>query len=218
MNFDFFDLIIKVAQLSILLPIAIAFLRFRSLSKVQRLLLILLLVSLTISSIARYLWSLKENNLYLLHYYTVLEYCFWSGIFYLFFEGKFMKRFIVCTGILFIAFAILNSVFWQDLSSFNSYSRSVESILLVGFSIYYYLKMFKEEKILILEKNVSFWINAAVLVYFSGSFLLFGFSNLLLRLNSHEKIEVWGIHGVFLIIHYILITIGLWIRPEKRLR
>lgn len=213
----FFDFIIKLAQVFIVLPLAVTFWRFRYLNKVKTLLLLLLLISAFISTIARILWTLGQNNLFLLHYYTVLEFCGWISIFYFLFEGQKMKRFLLSTAVGFIIFAIFNSIFWQSLDTFNSNSRSLESVILIGFSILYYFKLFRERKILQLERSAPFWINAAVLLYFSSSFLLFGFSNLLLNLSSYKIKEVWGIHGVFLIIHYSLITIGIWVKSNQKI-
>jgi hypothetical protein len=213
----FYDLIIQVAQVAIIIPLIIACWRFKYLDKTLRLLFGLLVISALISVIARYLWSIKENNLYLLHYYTVIEFCGWSIIFYLLFENRFMKQMVFWVGIAFVLFAIVNSIFWEGLETFNSNSRSVESILLSFFSIAYYVKIFKEKKVSRLERNASFWINAAVLIYFSSAFLLFGFSNLLLNLSSYKIREVWGVHGIFLIVHYLLITVGIWIASSQKI-
>jgi len=79
---------------------------------------------------------------------------------------------------------------------FNSISRSTEGVLLIVHSTIYFSKLFKEKKIKKLEAEPSVWLNIAVLVYFSGSFLLFGFSNLLLSMNSYEIKEIWGIHAI----------------------
>ncbi|WP_299683430.1 hypothetical protein [uncultured Dokdonia sp.] len=209
-------MIIKIAQVFIIVPLVIAFWRFKYLNKIQLLLLGLLVISALTSTVARYLWSIKENNLYLLHYYTVIEFCCWAAIFYLFFESVFMKRIIFWIGIGYVAFAIVNSVFWETLETFNTNSRSLESVLLIFFSIAYYVKMFREKRISRLEYNASFWVNAAVLVYFSSGFLLFEFSDLLLNLSSYKIRGVWGVHGIFLIVHYILITIGVWIGSDQK--
>ncbi|WP_299767932.1 hypothetical protein [uncultured Dokdonia sp.] len=211
------DWIIKIAQVVIVVPIGIACWRFRHLGRIQKLLLGLLILSALTSTVARYLWSIKENNLYLLHYYTVIEFCGWAAIFYLLFESTFMKRMIFWIGIGYVAFAIINSIFWEALETFNTNSRSLESVLLIFYSIAYYVKMFREKRVSRLEYNASFWINAAVLVYFSSAFLLFGFSNLLLNLSSYKIREVWGLHGIFLIVHYILITVGVWIVSSQKI-
>lgn len=213
----FYDLIIKIAQIAIILPLAIACWHYKYLDKIQRFLFGLLIISALTSTIARYLWSIKENNLYLLHYYTIIEFCGWAIIFYLLFESVLVKRMILWLGIAYVVFAIINSILWEGLDTFNTNSRSLESVLLSVFSVMYYVKMFKEKKVYRLERDASFWINAAVLIYFSSAFLLFGFSNLLLNSSSYKIREVWGVHGIFLIVHYLLITISLWIVSKKKI-
>ena len=71
-------------------------------------------------------------------------------------------------------------------------------------------------RIIQLESHPIFWIHAGVLVYFLGSFLLFISNNFLLESTIQEFFEAWALHGLFLIIHYLFIAIGIWLIKYKK--
>ena len=212
----FLATISEIAQLSLALPILIALFRFKRFTKLYWTLASLLLVAAIISYGAFILYQNKANNMYLLHIYTVLEYALWSMFYYQLFERKFVKKVIVSLLILFVLFAVTNTLYWQSLQVYNSYSRSVEGAFLLCFAIAWFYKVFVNGKIIKLETHPVFWINAGVLVYFSGSLLLFVTNNFLVKISRQHFFEAWALHGLFLIIHYLLIAIGIWLIKYKK--
>jgi hypothetical protein len=146
----------------------------------------------------------------------VLEYAFWSLFYYQLFETKIVKKVISGLLVIFITFSVLNTMCWQSLEMYNSYSRSLEGAFLLCLAVAWFYKVFINSTIIKLEAHPIFWINAGVLVYFSGSFLLFISNNFLLQLSNQEFFEAWALHGLFLIIHYLFIAIGIWLIKRKK--
>lgn len=212
----FLATISEIAQLSLALPILVMLYRFKRFTKVFWTLAVLLLVAVIISYSAYILYQNQTNNMYLLHIYTVLEYTLWSMFYYQLFKNKVVKKVIVGMLIIFVLFSITNTIYWQPLEIYNSYSRSVEGAFLLCFAIAWFYKVFVDSKIIKLESHPIFWINSAVLVYFSGSFLLFISNNFLMKLSDQEFFEAWALHGLFLIIHYLFISIGIWLIKRKK--
>ncbi|WP_430413151.1 hypothetical protein [Kordia sp.] len=209
----------EIAQLSLGLPVVAMLFRFKRFTKLFWTVGSLLIVSVIISYSAYLLYQNRANNMYLLHIYTVLEYAFWSLFYYQLFKKQIVKRIIIILLVIFILFSITNTLCWQSLEMYNSFSRSLEGAFLLCFGIAWYYKVFVNGKIVKLETHPVFWINAGVLVYFSGSFLLFISNNFLLELSTQKFFEAWALHGLFLIIHYLLIAIGIWlIKRKKELR
>lgn len=206
----------EIAQLSLVLPLIVMLYRYRRFTRLFWTLGSLLIVAVIISYSAYLLYKSKTNNMYLLHIYTVLEYAFWSLFYYQLFERRIVKRIILSLLIIFILFAIINTMNWQSLEMYNSYSRSVEGAFLLCFGIAWFYKVFVNGKIVKLETHPVFWVNAGVLVYFSGSFLLFISNNFLLELSTQQFFEAWALHGLFLIIHYLFIAIGIWLVKHKK--
>ncbi|WP_420573194.1 hypothetical protein [Kordia sp.] len=206
------NIISEVAQFSIVLPITIAVIRYKHFDKLFWTLSGLLVFAGIIAYWAYKLYASKENNMHLLHVYTVVEYTCWSLFYYQLFQKLWIKRLIVSLIILFMIFSIYNVCNWQSLETYNSYGRSLEGALLLCFAIAWFYKVFENSKIKRLEKHPIFWINAAVLTYFAGAFLLFSSKNFMQEITQEEFIAVWTLHGVFLIIHYLFISIGIWLK------
>lgn len=204
------DITFKLAQYSVFLPFLLSLIRWRSLSGLKKLLFVLLCSGVLVTFFTVYLWRTGSNNLFLLHFYTPVECIIWLLMYAQLFESRKMKRFIRATIYFFLLFSVLNTIYWQPLETFNANSRSLESAILVVFSLLYYFKLFKEKKVDRLELYDSFWLNGAVLIYFSGSFLLFGFSNLLLQSDTYRIKEVWIVHAFFVLVYYAMISIGIW--------
>ncbi|AXG71035.1 hypothetical protein KORDIASMS9_03290 [Kordia sp. SMS9] len=215
----FLRTISEIAQFSLVVPLLAMLFRFKRFTKLFWTLGILLIVAAIISYSSYVLYKNGANNMYLLHIYTVLEYALWSLFYYQLFESAMAKKINIGLLVVFVTFSILNSIYWQPLEMYNSYSRSVEGTFLLCMAIAWFYKVFVNGKIVRLEAHPIFWINAGVLVYFSGSFLLFISNNFLMELTRQEFFEAWALHGLFLIIHYLFISIGIWlIKHKKELR
>lgn len=205
----------EIAQLSILLPLAMVLIRYKRFGKPFISLSVLLIVAAIISFIAYLHYAKQENNMYLLHVYTVFEYIGWTVFYYQFFENKIIKKTFIVLSVLFVVFSIVNTIFWQPLDINNSHSRSLEGFLLLCFAVAWLYKVFVDSTIKNIEKHPVFWINTAVLIYFAGNFVLFTAQDLLFEITLKEFIVAWTLHGLFLILHYLLISFGIWLKKHK---
>lgn len=160
--------------------------------------------------------ELTGNNLPILHLYTILEFNI-IALFYFSFFGYFYNRKLVPSlMIFFTGFAIINSLFIQKLTEFNTYARSLESIILVVLSILCFYKILVELNTKNLTKLPIFWINTGFLLYFAGNFVLFILSNVILKENKAFNYMSWGLHSCLLTLLYILIGVGLWNSPHQK--
>ena len=200
----------EVAQLSVLIPLLLIPFRFAHFDRVFRLLSVLILTATAIAYIAYQYYSEGKNNMPLSHLYTLLEYLLWSLIYYQLFQASKARHLILGLMAVFAIFVFINALCWQSIYSYNSYSRSVEGLLLICFALGWFYKVFTESHIQRLEQHPFFWVNTAVLVYFSGAFLLFIFSLFIYTMNKRNALEAWALHGIFLIFHYLFIAIGIW--------
>ncbi|WP_298425801.1 hypothetical protein [uncultured Kordia sp.] len=212
---SFLRTVSEIAQLSILVPLLMILIRFKRFGKPFITLSVLLVMASIISFMAYIHYAKEENNMYLLHIYTILEYIGWTFFYYQLFESKIIKKVLVVLIILFVLFSIANTIFWQPLEINNSHSRSLEGFLLVCFAVTWLYKVFVDSAIKNIEKHPVFWINTAVLIYFSGNFVLFTAQDLLLEITLKEFIVAWTLHGFFLILHYLLISLGIWLKKHR---
>jgi hypothetical protein len=196
-----------VVPCTILFPLGVAGLRYTSIDIKLRLIFYYLLLSFFFNSVTTVLAESGQNNLPLFHLFTLLE-----GVILLFFYRESMAdclnrrlfRVIVCA---YICFCIINSLFIQDLHSFNTYSRFAEALLIISFSLYYFYTTLEIKMPGQWYSDPLIMINIGLLIYFSSSLFLFLFSEVLLS-NRQINILAWVIHATLVMIMYILFGIG----------
>lgn len=133
-----------------------------------------LILLVVIGGGSKVLFYLKENNLPLLHLHTLGEFLLLSMFYRRLLSNK---KFI--TWIIFIVGAgiILNSVFLQNIWSINSNARAVAQATIIFYSLLLFFDRLKAIDSKILYRPL-FLINTAILIYFSGSLIIFIFSEI----------------------------------------
>jgi hypothetical protein len=192
---------------TILFPLCVAGLRYTSIDMKLRLIFYYLLLSFFFNSVTTALAESGQNNLPLFHLFTLLE-----GVLLLFFyreclDGYLKKRFFWVIVVLYTCFCLGNSLFVQDLFSFNTYSRFVEALLIISLSLYYFYTTLETKMSGQWYTDPLIIINIGLLIYFSSSLFLFLFSEVLL-LNKRINILAWVIHATLVMFMYILFGIG----------
>ncbi|MGH1384643.1 hypothetical protein [Kordia sp.] len=208
--------ILNIAQLFILLPLITIVFRYKRFNTTFKLIALLLVSAGVFALIGNILHRQAINNMVISHLYTIVEYICWSLVYIRLFDTKVVKKLVISSIFLVITFSIVNIFLWQPLDVYNSYSKTVESAFLLCFAIGWFYKIFVDQSIRRLEIHPVFWINSAVLIYFSGAFLLFVTNNFLLEIPLIEYFEAWALHGIFIMIHYLFISIGLWLLKHKK--
>jgi hypothetical protein len=202
-----------IAPATILFPI-IAFLTNRRFAtSALKVLFGYLVMAAVINTIAIILAMNDHRNLWLLHLYTILE----TGILLFFFiqltPGRKAKGFFWTLLVAFPMACIINWLFFQNASNFNTYTRSIESVLIICAASYYWLSSGKENLNTAWTDNPLNWIISGLLLYFAGALFLFLFSNYLEMVRQTKPDDpvyyiIWLIHGCFVVIMYILFGIG----------
>lgn len=169
----------------------------------------LLLITI-IGTYSTYLWFMRKNNLPLLHIYTMAEFSTIMLFYKVIFKSYIKKIWFIILIISFIAFCLVNVFYIQNWYMFNTYPRTLESVIVISSSLYYYYKITRQSLYIQIEKSPTFWINTGFFIYFSGSFLLFTLSNYILPLDREFNMMVWQFHALLSLILYIFIFIGLW--------
>jgi len=150
------------------------------------------------------------NNYYIFHLFSVFEFSLISLFYYRFFNRYFKAPIIIVFIFVFFAIAYID----YRINGFNSvddFSISVEAIILTFYSLflfYYILKNLLFENLLAAP---VFWINAGIIIYFSGNLILFVFSSYLFETEPERYHMVWySIHSTINILLNILFGIGFW--------
>lgn len=157
------------------------------------------------------------HNLFFLHFYVPLSYVLFTLFYMEVFKGFVSKTVLQLSIVLFVLFSIFNSVFIQDIESFNTYALSIESILITIFSLSLFVFLLNET---VRDEKKGFissliWVNSGLFVYHTSGLLLFFFAELLTKFSLTEFRISWLFHSLIYLIFYICIIVGLWKYPKK---
>jgi len=199
-----------IVPASILLPIIAGVWRYRQLPGSARLILAYLVVAGIVDVAATLLADRRINNMPLLHMYTVVEFIMILTFYYHLLTGK-IKIAIRWMMPLFLLLCIVYALFIGTIYKYNVLPRSLEGFIIGGLAMIFF---FRQLNVNIQYPETVLWINAGLLLYFSGSFLLFLFSEVLINNRAVSRLA-WVLHATLVLLMYILFAIG-FIRAKKQ--
>lgn len=109
-----------------------------------------------------------------------------------------------------VGFSIIDSFMLENIYTSNTYSRSIEALIIIILSVLWYIKIVSESGVERAKYVGVNYIVAGLLIYFSGSLLLFSYSSYIQEMALQESRNLWTFHTLLFAQLSILITIGLW--------
>lgn len=195
---------------TILIPMGVAIFNYRYLNRDLKIVLFYLFISGGIN-----LWGIlksSNNNLYILHIYTIVEFLILMAYFISITKVKAKKLLLVSKiiWVVFPIFSIVNRLFFQNEFEFNSNVRSIEALIFILYSIIYFYHS-SEDDVNQSWGNVSLnWINSGFLIYFSSSIFMFSFANFITSTNLESQLLIVLLHNTFIALLYILMALGFY--------
>lgn len=199
-----------ISSLFVCVPFVISCFRFKYFQKYLIPVFLLIIISILVELINEIFVKYSINDFYLLHVYTVLEFILIALFYGIFFKQYFrpLLFYFFIAGFLILTYADTKI---NGMETMDSLSVSVESLILTGFSLFLFYYVLKNLLFDNLLASPVFWINTAVLIYFSGNLFLFAFSNYILRSAPEQFYILWGlIHSLINITFNLFIGIGFW--------
>jgi hypothetical protein len=189
------------------IPITMGVCVYHNTSRAQRAILVYLGVAVVVNCIAS-IYS-RSNNLPLLHLYTAIEFVLLLRFYQYTLPGKRIQQWIRILRIAFPVGCVVNALFIQSIYSFNTYTRPVEAIILLLFSLLYMMHSAKQVNQQQWTRIPENWSNAGILIYFSGALSQFTFSNIAGIQAPHDiMMIIWDIHATLVLVMYISCAIG----------
>jgi hypothetical protein len=150
----------------------------------------------------------NRNNVTLYNLFTVFEFTFYLFFYRTLFANPAMKKIITGVIILYIGFALLNILFIQGRSIFQSYTYILGCTMMVAFSIFYFYFLFRFPETTSLTKNSFFWIVAGLMFYYTCTFSLYGLENFITsKIRYYNKMLLF-ISDLLNALLYTLFSIG----------
>lgn len=145
------------------------------------------------------------NNLPLLHLYTLVEFVLFTLLYKRLELFKSWSISAFWTYLISISvLIILNSIFLQSIYTYNSYAKALVQVLLIVYAVGYMFKL-KEPGV---ESGSLNLMNAAILLFYSGSLFVFMFGNVELA-PEFDRI-FWDINVLLNLFFQVLMLISLW--------
>ena len=191
-----------IAPSIILLPVGVALYRYTGMPLTFRYIFYYLVISGCINLVAIILSYQRINNLPLLHLLTLFELYFILSFFAALFEKK-IAAIINITCRCIVILSLINSLWVQSIYTFNSYARGLAAITIIILSFFYFIQVPEPRKL-----PAEICVVAGLLLYYTGSFLLYLFSNYLKKGYAFSTI-VWNVNAALAVILYILIALGI---------
>ncbi len=205
---DFLDYLSFYSEL---LPI-IFFLLFLGRNKKERL-WIIFLYSISSFTVDFFIFYLKKSGyinisktttFFFSSFFTIAEYCFFSAYIYFNYKSKIFKKILIAGSFIFLAIAAYN-LFFDTTHRFDSLTTSVESILMICYSIFYFYEELKTPENTFIYSTKTFWIIIAILLYLAGTFILFVSTA---YMTAEEQSGYWPINNIANILKNILLSVA----------
>lgn len=114
----------------------------------------------------------KDLRKYIQAFYTLLEYSFFTYIFWFHIQKKTLKTLILIASLSFIAFQIF-FVTTATFKRLDSIPIGIETILLFIYIFYFFYEFSKHIKDTYIYNHYTFWIAVGIMIYLGGSFFFY---------------------------------------------
>lgn len=112
-------------------------------------------------------------------------------------------------------FGLVNLFFIQGITKYNSYTLVLASFLFIVISITYFFILIRELPTESISRLPMFWINSAVLIFYSGTFVIYLSADYLAHVLKNNMVATWLVHNFLGVIYYSILCYALWlIRAE----
>ncbi len=176
-----------------------------------------LLLAGVVQPVSTALYLRDINNMPLLHFFVVTRF-----VCLIFFYQQLLRAYIhpsilKVIGVLFVAFSLVNTLFIQPVTTFNTYAITVESTLVIILSLTTFIVLLNDtvrEKKAHLLSSIN-WINAGIFIYYTSSLLITNSASIL-DPSKFPKTTwyLWQFHAITYATLIFCGFMGLWKRPS----
>ncbi len=195
MTFNIVTLVL-LGTLSILMS-----LEFKKNELPRKVIAIYLIGSFIAQGIATIYWYFGLNNLTILHIYSLFQFIAFSAFFWSATENKTKQRWITVISGIVSCLLVINSIWNESLSDFNSMGIFISNGTIVAYSITYFFEILGAN----LDSKKYLIVNAGVLMFISESLVVFLFGNFLKEVALIDQAVLWYTHISTYIIFLLLI-------------
>ncbi|PSR56826.1 hypothetical protein AHMF7605_26675 [Adhaeribacter arboris] len=188
------DVYLNISFLIIIL--GLFFVKARQLTREQKIIGFIVLVTLPFELYAGYLQSFTINNLFVYHLLIPIQYSFYAYIYYCYLESKIIKKLILVSIALVMVAAVALAFTIQPPDTYNSYVIILSNFFISIWVLIYYRQLFVQLKITDLKSEPLFWISNGLLFFSLGDFFVEGLMKALL--DQSLWMARWNYYYIYL--------------------
>lgn len=126
-----------------------------------------------------------DNNLWISHVYVPIEYTLLASVYYMSFEQKKVRFGVIISCIMFLLFCLAEANRGAGVQSSNTYSRVLESTLLIALALLYLYVLYKDLNYVHLDRDPVFVLSCGVMIFFAGTAMAYGMFNKALSISDN---------------------------------
>ncbi len=164
------------------------------------------------SFLANFLLSFaREQAPMVLSFSAIIEFVFFSIVFFLIVRSKIVKRLIV----IFCVAGVIAEVIllFMRISNFDFWAALTTCVLCLTYSIVFFYEQVNAPEALMIYQTYRFWIVLGCIVYLSGTLFVFMITS---GLKDKEHSAYWNLDIVFEIVKYVFFAIGFLVAQSNR--
>lgn len=199
------QILLKFSIFVAIVPMVSGLLLVRRLKVIPRIILVFSVFTLCLELVSWHFSSLYQNNLFLYHIFTLVEFALIGRIYYILLQPSKGNLVLKIITLFYIVSALL--YFHQSIFTFNSFQRFLETGLLLVLFYHYLFLLRDSKKHIYIEWHPYFVLTTGLMFYFIGTSMLFLFSE---NLIASDIKTYWIIHSVLNIFLNGIFTFVLW--------
>lgn len=171
----------------------------------------LCVVNILFHSIAAYHFIYtKQNNQFVFHILTPIQFSLYSFFFYTLFIEHTIKRVILLSIPLFILISLSISFTIQKTDTYNSYSLSLQNMLLVIWSLLYFMKMIENDEFTIASLSNNIIVVTGIFFFCLSDFILESLMSYLIKNDNKNSILLYYISEILSFVMYCFFIVSFW--------
>lgn len=209
------EIIAHSSSLSVLVPLTIYLFRFRKLGRPEHVIGILVFVAAICDLTGYLLYRAQQSTAVVFNVYYTLMFLILCRFYYdIIFKTKFKLAILIGVAVYVLSFVLI-TFYVQDFFFYQNLIWIIAGVILILYSITYFLNSLSEVPSTHLFDQSTTWINTGVLFYFSFSLFLFSMGDYLFsKQDTQVTLLLWSTHNINNIIKNTLFAIGLTMGPK----
>jgi len=143
---------------------------------------IFLFLTLCVESYSLYINLQGRHNVAFYNFYNMVETGFYLYVLREIIANATVKKAIIWAFIAYASFGFWNALSWQKMSHFNNVTFALGALIIVAFSIFYFMEVFQKKEASNLLFEPSFWICSGLIFFNTGALPFFGLIHMIERL------------------------------------